>query len=138
MFKILMKRHIQQNKEKALARTFSENCISRDFFDTFIRVVTMSPCAGGQCGDEGEGGMRSSLLLHQLLLRIMEDNDTLYYYDYEEAATNHTHGDIFLNLSLDLEFPGAGYGDSLEEECGPDGKQLVLDTFAQVTTSLTT
>ena len=98
----------------------------------------MGPCAGGQCGDEGEGGMRSSLLLHQLLLRIMEDNDTLYYYDYEEAATNHTHGDIFLNLSLDLEFPGAGYGDSLEEECGPDGKQLVLDTFAQVTTSLTT
>ena len=97
----------------------------------------MVPCAGGQCGDEGEGGMRSSLLLHQLLLRIMEDNDTLYYYDYEEAATNHTHGDIFLNLSLDLEFPGAGYGDSLEEECGPDGKQLVLDTFAQVTTSQT-
>ena len=95
----------------------------------------MGPCAGGKCGDEGEGGMSSSLLLHQLLLRIMEDNDTLYYYDYEEAATNHTHGDIFLNLSLDLEFPGAGYGDSLEEECE---EQLVLDTFAQVTTSLTT
>ena len=108
--------------------------VSRDFVDTFLRVVTMSLCAGGQCGDEGEGGMRSSLLLHQLLLRIMEDNDTLYYYDYEEAATNHTHGDIFLNLSLDLEFPGAGYGDSLEEECE---EQLVLDTFAQVTTSLT-
>ena len=78
--------------------------------------------------------MSSSLLLHQLLLRIMEDNDTLYYYDYEETALNQTQGDIFLNLSLDLEFPGAEHDDSLEEECGPDGKQLVLDTFAQVTT----
>ena len=94
----------------------------------------MVVCGGGQCGDAGEGGMSSSLLLHQLLLRIMEDNDTLYYYDYEEAALNQTQGDIFLNLSLDLEFPGAEYDDSLEEECGPDGKQLVLDTFAQVTT----
>ena len=94
----------------------------------------MVVCGGGQCGDAGEGGMSSSLLLHQLLLRIMEDNDTLYYYDYEEtAAFNQTQGDIFLNLSLDLEFPGAEYEDSLEEECGPDGKQLVLDTFAQVT-----
>ena len=94
----------------------------------------MVVCGGGQCGDAGEGGMSSSLLLHQLLLRIMEDNDTLYYYDYEEAsALNQTQGDIFLNLSLDLEFPRAEYDDSLEEECGPDGKQLVLDTFAQVT-----
>ena len=99
----------------------------------------MVVCGGGQCGDAGEGGMSSSLLLHQLLLRIMEDNDTLYYYDYEEAAAfNQTQGDIFLNLSLDLEFPGAEHDDSLEEECGPDGKQLVLDTFAQVTTSQTT